>query len=112
MIPPRVYVPGSRPSGRQEVAAVPTRIRGPTSRPSGREEVINPALLEEELRTQAESARYAFASAVNDGIYDNSHVRQEVRDGLKTTGMYAFSDGYFKRTVHYEADENGYRVVK
>lgn len=26
--------------------------------------------------------------------------------------MYSYSDGFFKRTVHYEADEGGYRVVK
>ena len=26
--------------------------------------------------------------------------------------MYSYSDGFVRRTVHYEADENGYRVVK
>lgn len=32
---------------------------------------------------QAKSAQYSFASAVDDGIMDHSHVRQETRDGLK-----------------------------
>jgi hypothetical protein len=35
-----------------------------------------------------------------------------VRKGLALKGFYSYSDGYFKRTVHYEADQNGYRVVK
>jgi len=59
----------------------------------------------------ARNAQYSFASAVDDGIMDQSHIRQETRDGLKVTGSYAYSDGFFKRTVNYEADENGYRVV-
>merc|ERR1711934_439303 len=36
----------------------------------------------------------------------------EQRDGLKLTGEYSYSDGFFKRTVAYVADENGYRVTK
>ncbi len=32
---------------------------------------------------QAKSAQYSFASAVDDGIMDQSQVRQESRDGLK-----------------------------
>jgi len=60
---------------------------------------------------QAKSAKYAFASAVDDGIMDQSQVRQETRDGLKVAGSYSYSDGFFKRTVKYEADEGGYRVV-
>ncbi|KAE8738922.1 Cuticle Protein CPR RR Unclassified 25 [Frankliniella occidentalis] len=39
-------------------------------------------------------------------------VRQETRDGLNLAGLYSYSDGFFRRTVHYEADENGYRVTK
>lgn len=34
------------------------------------------------------------------------------RDGLSLTGMYSYSDGFFRRTVHYAADEGGYRVTK
>ncbi|XP_014249796.1 putative uncharacterized protein DDB_G0294196 [Cimex lectularius] len=67
---------------------------------------------DELFKKQAESAKYSFQSSVADGINDNSQVRQETRDGLKLTGLYSYSDGYFKRTVHYVADENGYRVVK
>lgn len=26
--------------------------------------------------------------------------------------MYSYSDGFFRRTVHYVADEGGYRVTK
>ena len=39
-------------------------------------------------------------------------MRSEQRDGLALKGMYSYSDGFFRRTVHYEADEGGYRVVK
>ncbi|KAF6214863.1 hypothetical protein GE061_009607 [Apolygus lucorum] len=65
-----------------------------------------------EARKQAENAMYSFASSVSDTVNDSSQSRQEVRDGLKLKGMYSYSDGFFKRTVHYEADEGGYRVVK
>ncbi|BES89040.1 Insect cuticle protein [Nesidiocoris tenuis] len=68
--------------------------------------------VELEAKKQAESAKYSFASAVSDTVNDNSQVRKEVRDGLKVSGLYSYSDGFFKRTVFYEADENGYRVVK
>ncbi|GLH15228.1 Uncharacterized protein GBIM_19595 [Gryllus bimaculatus] len=67
---------------------------------------------QELFRKQAESAHYAFDSSVDDGIMGHSHVRQEVRDGLKLSGAYSYSDGFYRRTVHYEADENGYRVIK
>ncbi|XP_022192101.1 putative mediator of RNA polymerase II transcription subunit 26 [Nilaparvata lugens] len=67
---------------------------------------------EEEIhRHQAENAKYSFATAVNDGINDQQHIRQETRDGLKLSGLYSYSDGFYKRTIHYEADENGYRVI-
>ncbi len=33
-------------------------------------------------------------------------------DGLALKGVYSYSDGFYKRTVHYVADENGYRVIK
>lgn len=49
---------------------------------------------------------------MHDTINDHEHVRQEVREGLALKGMYSYSDGYFRRTVYYEADEGGYRVVK
>lgn len=61
---------------------------------------------------QARNAHYAFGTSIDDKINDHSIQREEVRDGLALRGMYSYSDGFFKRTVHYEADENGYRVVK
>ena len=30
---------------------------------------------------------------------------------VQVTGSYSYSDGFYRRTVNYEADENGYRVV-
>ncbi|XP_065171425.1 uncharacterized protein [Atheta coriaria] len=60
---------------------------------------------------QNESAQYQFASNVEDHINDQSQQRVEVRDGLNVKGMYSYSDGYFKRTVQYEADDKGYRVI-
>jgi len=68
--------------------------------------------LEEEEEDQARSAQYSFSSNVDDRINDNQMSRSEARDGLAVTGMYSYSDGFFKRTVHYTADENGYRVTK
>nr|CAD7416756.1 unnamed protein product [Timema poppensis] len=64
------------------------------------------------FRRQAENAKYTFSSSVEDGIMDTSHVRQETRDGLKLNGLYSYSDGFYMRTVHYEADDQGYRVIK
>lgn len=61
---------------------------------------------------QAKNAHYSFGTSIDDKINDHSIQREEVRDGLALHGMYSYSDGFFKRTVHYEADENGYRVVK
>lgn len=84
---------------------------GGPKKPLSTEEDDEQLALEEEFNEAARSAKYSFASAVDDGIQDQSHIRQETRDGLKVTGTYAYSDGYFKRTVNYEADENGYRVV-
>lgn len=69
------------------------------------------SLTSEEEEDQAKSAHYNFNTSVRDTINDHEHVRSEVRDGLKLTGMYSYSDGFFKRTVHYQADENGYRVT-
>ena len=63
-------------------------------------------------RIQNESAQYAFNSKVTDDINDSTIQREETRDGTKVSGMYSYSDGFVMRTVHYEADENGYRVVK
>lgn len=61
---------------------------------------------------QARNAHYSFGTSVDDGINDHSIHRQETREGLALRGMYSYSDGFFKRTIHYKADENGYRVVK
>ncbi|KAL1124245.1 hypothetical protein AAG570_002015 [Ranatra chinensis] len=71
-----------------------------------------PTFDEELFRRQAEEANYSFESSVSDTINDSTHIRQETRDGLKLTGVYSYTDGFFKRTVHYVADENGYRVLK
>ncbi|KAG5667746.1 hypothetical protein PVAND_015716 [Polypedilum vanderplanki] len=70
------------------------------------------ALTSEELEEQAKSAYYNFGTSVHDTINDHEHTRKEVREGLVLKGMYSYSDGFFKRTVHYEADQDGYRVVK
>lgn len=68
---------------------------------------------EEELfQKQAKNAKYSFNSAINDNIMDNTQIRQEKRDGLELSGFYSYSDGFYKRTVHYKADERGYRVTK
>ncbi|XP_050098234.1 uncharacterized protein LOC126579053 [Anopheles aquasalis] len=61
---------------------------------------------------QAKSAQYAYNTSVNDTINDHSIQRKEERNGLSLKGYYSYSDGFFKRTVHYEADDKGYRVVK
>ncbi|XP_075156437.1 cuticular protein 51A [Haematobia irritans] len=63
-------------------------------------------------RIQNESAQYSFNSQIDDQINDGTIAREETRDGTKVSGMYSYSDGFVMRTVHYEADENGYRVVK
>ncbi|KAI4454889.1 cuticle protein [Holotrichia oblita] len=57
-------------------------------------------------------SRYAFESDVEDHINDLTMKRFEERDGLNVRGAYEYSDGYLKRTVHYIADENGFRIVK
>jgi hypothetical protein len=68
---------------------------------------------EEELfQNQAKNAKYSFDSAVTDNIMDNTQIRQEKRDGLQLSGLYSYSDGFYKRTVHYKADEHGYQVTK
>lgn len=87
----------------------PLSVQSPlTVQPSQEAQIRN----EKERLEQNKNAKYSFNSVVSDTIYDNSHVREEVRDGLKLAGLYSYSDGFFKRTVHYVADENGYRVVK
>lgn len=74
------------------------------------EEYKRQELTEEEL-AEAAAAKYHFASDVQDGISDLTQQREEVRDGLKVTGFYSYSDGHHKRKITYEADENGYRVI-
>lgn len=69
-------------------------------------------LTSEELEEQAKSAYYNFDTSVHDTINDHMHVRSETREGLALKGMYSYGDGFFKRTVYYEADEGGYRVIK
>ncbi|EFA05533.1 uncharacterized protein Cpr51A [Tribolium castaneum] len=60
---------------------------------------------------QNRAARYKFSSNIEDHISDLMHQRDEVRDGLNVKGSYSYSDGYVKRTVHYEADDKGYRIT-
>ncbi|XP_023718820.1 AP2-associated protein kinase 1 isoform X1 [Cryptotermes secundus] len=67
---------------------------------------------EELFQKQARNAKYSFNSAINDNIMDNTQIRQEERNGLELFGYYSYSDGFYKRTVHYKADEHGYRVTK
>lgn len=69
---------------------------------------------ENRLREEEENknAHYSFSSSVQDSINDHAIQRSETRDGLSLTGMYSYSDGFFKRTIHYKADQDGYRVVK
>lgn len=55
--------------------------------------------------------RYQFSSNIEDHINDQTQQREESRDGSSVKGSYSYSDGYYKRTVHYIADENGYRVT-
>lgn len=67
---------------------------------------------QEDFKRQAENAKYEFSSDIQDQLSGNSHQREEVRNGLAVKGKYSYSDGYYRRTVHYEADDKGYRVVK
>ncbi|KAG8224610.1 hypothetical protein J437_LFUL009173 [Ladona fulva] len=67
---------------------------------------------DEIFREQARNAKYSFSSSVEDSLNDQMISKQETRDGLNVKGSYSYRDGYFERTIHYEADENGYRVVK
>lgn len=71
-----------------------------------------PELEKDVFRRQAQNANYQFSSEIDDGINGNLHQRIEVRDGLSVKGRYSYSDGYHKRTLFYEADDKGYRVVK
>jgi hypothetical protein len=60
----------------------------------------------------ARNARYYFSSDVEDQTNGLTQHRHEVRDGLKVRGSFSYSDGFLKRQVIYEADENGYRIVR
>ena len=47
------------------------------------------------------------------GVWMLSKSIEDFADsGSKVSGMYSYSDGFVMRTVYYEADENGYRVIK
>lgn len=95
---------------RQNIASVPATV--PTTATTNRPRTTTEPATSEEIDDQNRSAHYKFGTSVHDTINDHEHVRQEVRSGLALKGMYSYSDGYFRRTVHYEADEGGYRVVK
>lgn len=67
---------------------------------------------EETFRRQAANAKYMFSSDIDDSINGNLHKRAEIREGNNVRGKYSYSDGFFKRTVNYEADDKGFRIVK
>ncbi|XP_067006822.2 uncharacterized protein Cpr51A [Anabrus simplex] len=76
--------------------------------------VVNPDKLEELRKMEAEqnaNAHYTFQTDVNDHISDLTQHRQETREGLSLKGSFGYSDGFLRRVVIYEADENGYRVL-
>merc|ERR1739844_323703 len=60
----------------------------------------------------ARNARFNFGYTIQDDINGAVVQRAEKREGLNVSGEYSYSDGFFKRTVAYVADENGYRVTK
>ena len=66
----------------------------------------------ESTTTASPKASYHFGSHVRDGIKGGQIHREETRDGPKVSGSYSYSDGFVLRMVEYEADENGYRVIK
>lgn len=93
------------------------------------------APLEESERFDTRASRnasYHFRSDVRDGIKGGQLHREETRRGAqvcfeyrflwllpsslsfekKVNGSYSYSDGFVLRTVEYQADENGYRVIK
>lgn len=88
-------------------SASPSRWSSSSGYSSSNSHQENERIAEEQNR----NAKYDFAMAFDDGIMDSSQIRTESRDGSKVSGSYSYSDGYFKRTVQYEADENGYRVI-
>lgn len=115
------FQPLPSPSAQQQI---PFSIQKPENRASqaqppqkkvgqNQERVGVTTLSPEELfQKQARNAKYSFKSAINDNIMDNTQIRQEKRNGLELSGFYSYSDGFYKRTVHYKADEHGYRVTK
>ncbi|KAI9558985.1 hypothetical protein GHT06_015774 [Daphnia sinensis] len=73
------------------------------------------APLEESERFDTRASRnasYHFRSDVRDGIKGGQLHREETRRGAQVNGSYSYSDGFVLRTVEYQADENGYRVIK
>nr|XP_023022826.1 uncharacterized protein LOC111511051 [Leptinotarsa decemlineata] len=69
-------------------------------------------LTSEQQRQQALNAKYQFSTYMDDNIKGSFLSRAEVRSGLKVKGQYEYDDGFVHRTVYYEADENGYRIVR
>ncbi|XP_053679124.1 uncharacterized protein LOC128730116 [Anopheles nili] len=100
---PRAVEPEPEPVERSSVDQEQSAT-SETEAPEGSEETLE--------KIQAKSAQYAYNTSVNDTINDHTITRQEERNGLSLKGMYSYSDGFFKRTVHYVADDKGYRVVK
>ncbi|XP_047106139.1 formin-like protein 14 [Schistocerca piceifrons] len=121
--PAEVVLPAAPPHRFSQERSTPKPLPAPVVLPQQPVRKITPdvvirsgdtkadAALEEERRRQAESARYSFGSSLQDSINDNTQSRQETREGLKTIGQYSYSDGFLRRTVHYEADDKGYRVT-
>ncbi|KAK9871992.1 hypothetical protein WA026_015237 [Henosepilachna vigintioctopunctata] len=91
-----------------DVDAEPNSIPVPTS---GRFTGISERKPTELELEQNRNAHYKFSTNIDDKISDQTQQRTEVRDGLKVEGSYSYSDGYYKRTYHYVADDKGYRIV-
>ncbi|XP_060533711.1 uncharacterized protein LOC132706398 [Cylas formicarius] len=113
----RVHFPNKRPTGGTvpKTVHVENAIVNPIDQETTIDEVRVPApknyVPHEFERKQNEAARYEFSSNIDDHISDLTHQRSETREGLAVRGMYSYSDGYYQRTVHYEADQNGYRIT-
>ncbi|CAH1107824.1 unnamed protein product [Psylliodes chrysocephalus] len=65
-----------------------------------------------EFQQQAKNANYQYASQVDDHINGNYQQKAEVRQGGVVYGKYSYDDGFFWRTVYYQADKNGYVVTR
>ncbi|CAG0883789.1 unnamed protein product [Darwinula stevensoni] len=54
---------------------------------------------------------YDFGFKIRDGVKGASQEHQETKDGDGVKGSYSYEDGNIRRTVHYVADKDGFRVT-